>query len=164
MIENIYRVVTGHDGSGESLVAAYEEVRPIEVLFQPGITFWQVWGTPDSGPVIGGVAGPDLVPFFPVAHGTRVGIVRFAPEKHVPATEVTGSLSQEALIADSEAKLPGLFGAHDNGMSKVATHATRTFDYGLVLDGEIHLQLDQGQEVRDTLGIIARTNRLWSLS
>lgn len=147
MIERISRVVTGHDDHGSAVFTETGAIEPVEVLFQPGIRFWPIWGTSSDGPVIGRDDPAEFAPFFPAGTGTRVTLVRFAPQNEVAATPAA-NYTREELRRDAEAKFPGMFAAHDDGTEEVATHTTQTVDYGFLLEGELYLELDGGREVR----------------
>jgi mannose-6-phosphate isomerase-like protein (cupin superfamily) len=160
-IEKIYRHVTGVDSTGKSVFISSGELEPDEVFFQPGTKFWRLWGTETDGPVIDGDS--NMAPFFPEFHGTRFSLVGFPPHSLARATEsqVRSPEELEALRREADERLPGLFDAHATDGGTSLFHATETVDYGIVLDGEIHLELDDGQEVVVTPGhcIVQRGTR-----
>ncbi|WP_091515318.1 cupin domain-containing protein [Amycolatopsis sacchari] len=54
------------------------------------------------------------------------------------------------LAAEAEERLPGLMGVFEP--DSPGMHTTDTVDYGICLEGELHLELDNGKEVKLTPG------------
>jgi quercetin dioxygenase-like cupin family protein len=147
-IEKLYCHVTGFGHDGKARFIQSGEVAPIEVAFQAGTKFYRLWGTADEGAVVGCDLAPVFEPFFPSGHGTRWQIVRFPPQGTGEA--FVGGLNPgdvEALRRDAEEKLPGLFSVHATAEGSSASHATDSIDYAMVLEGQLHLSLDSGEEV-----------------
>jgi quercetin dioxygenase-like cupin family protein len=144
------RVVTGRDADGTSVVVVDEPVPPIEVGAVPGSSFHLVWGTDDGAATVGRAPQeprePTLFPFFPGPGGTRFLFVRFPPESSAP--EPVGT--PEDLGAEAERELPGLMGAFEP--DHPGMHTTDSVDYGLCVEGEMWLELDDGREVHLTPG------------
>jgi hypothetical protein len=109
-----------------------------------------------------------MAPFFPSGRGTRALIIRFPANDGSTPDFVMGSrddADREALVADAESALPGLFGAHEADERDPGFHATDTLDYVFVLEGELHLEQDGGEVVQLTAGdcVVQRgTNHKWS--
>lgn len=145
MIGEFKRVVTAVDEKGKSVFAEEAPLTPTEIAMMPGASFYAVWGA-DRLPDVP-VADPVAVhrPFFPPAGGSRFGIVRFPPATAVTEAELDET-AMTALVADCEAKLPGLIGAFDP--DGTGMHTTSSVDYDIVLEGELFLELDDGAEVR----------------
>jgi mannose-6-phosphate isomerase-like protein (cupin superfamily) len=160
-IEKIYRHVTEVDSAGKSVFVSSGEFKPEEVFFQPGTRFYRLWGTDDDGPVID--AESNMAPFFPGFHGTRFSLVGFPPHSLARSTESHAHSPEELeeLKREADERLPGLFDAHATDDGTSLFHATETVDYVICLDGEIHLELDDGQEVVVTPGhcVIQRGTR-----
>jgi mannose-6-phosphate isomerase-like protein (cupin superfamily) len=146
-IDKIYRHVTGYGPTGEAIFTVSGAVEADEVAFQPGTRFWRLWGTDDDGAVVGANSDPVITPFFPGGHGTRFMVVQHPPDTPEAWQEARGHDELEALRRDAEERLPGLFDAHATTEGTTATHGTDTVDYILVLEGELHLELDEGREV-----------------
>jgi hypothetical protein len=140
-------VVTGREADGTSVFVANEPAEPIEVDAMPGSQIYLLWGTEDGGPTVGtGPRQPKHLPYFPGAGGTRILFHRFAPDSS--ESEPVGDPA--AQIAEVEEKLPGLldvFEPDNPGM-----HTTDSVDYGICMEGEMYLELDNGEEVRLTPG------------
>jgi quercetin dioxygenase-like cupin family protein len=113
------RIVTGHDGTGRSVVLS-DGVTPTTHVFETGAIFHEVWSTSDAPASIAATepaeptTGPLRVPPGPL--GTIVHVIDMPPGSSAPL------------------------------------HRTKTIDYGIVLDGEIHLELDDGSKTRLTTG------------
>ncbi|WP_448642343.1 cupin domain-containing protein [Geodermatophilus sp. URMC 63] len=147
MSVQVRQVITGHDVNGKSVVVSDEATPAIEVGAIPGAQFYLVWGTEDGGATVGTRAqGAQVLPFFPGSGGTRFVLLRFAPDSSAPHSIA----SPEDLSAELEDKLPGLFGAFEP--DNPGMHTTDTIDYGLCVEGEMWLELDDGQEVHLTPG------------
>ncbi|URM96895.1 cupin domain-containing protein [Actinomadura madurae] len=140
-------IVTGREADGTSVLVTDQPGEPITVGAIPGSEFYLLWGTEDGGATVGTKPRqPKLVPFFPGTAGTRILFLRWAPESSAP--EQLGD--PDELAAEATDKLPGLmdvFEADHPGM-----HTTDTIDYGICLEGELHLELDNGEEVKLTPG------------
>lgn len=122
---------------------------PVTVAAYPGAEFFLLWGTEDGVPSVGANAEPTTLPFFAGPGGTRLLLARYAPLSATP--EPVGDPDQ--LEAEVRAKLPGLVDVFEPGDDS-GMHATDTLDYGICLEGEIYLELDNGKEVRLTPGSV----------
>lgn len=136
----IRRVVTGHDEQGASKVAL-DGQPPRTDAFQhiPGMVSRLVWATGPSPalPFDGTDPTPALASFVPAPGGSRFLIVTFPPDSVFFAP----GFNPEAAAAENLAISPGLAELFEpDGM-----HTTPTVDYGIVLDGEIWLELDDGR-------------------
>ncbi|WP_131769974.1 cupin domain-containing protein [Candidatus Protofrankia californiensis] len=143
---HIKRVVTGVDQSGKSVVYEDAELPAVTVAMMPGAGFFGVWGT--EGELSSPVASPqpDNKTFFPAAAGTRFGLLRFPPESKADADLPTpDEETLTLLVTEAETKLPGLIGVFEPDAPGM--HQTKTIDYCMVLEGELHLELDDGAEV-----------------
>lgn len=140
--EPIRRVVIADDGGKPVVLSDSQEHWAFDSW--PAFSNTLVWATP-SCPQTGlhpGVQAP--VPkqtrFLPEAGGTSFMIVNFPPDAHLMEGKVDG----QAFGAELLQRMPGLadtFEAEDPVM-----HVTDTVDYGMVLEGEIWLDLGD-QEV-----------------
>lgn len=121
------RVVTGTDQNGRSVFVADGDVGSVHLWASDEVVALPADGTP-----------PVYETVFPPAAGFRVLVATFGPEPNLAARVA----ADQAWLADP------LFMAHasvDGDGSGM--HTTQTVDIGLVLDGEIHLELDDGAEV-----------------
>jgi hypothetical protein len=140
-------IVTGREPDGKSVFVTDRPGEPITVGAIPGSEFYMLWGTEDGNATVGTKPRqPKIFPFFPGTGGTRILFLRWAPESAAP--EQLGD--PDELAAEAAARLPGLmdvFEPDNPGM-----HTTDSVDYGICLEGELHLELDDGQEVKLTPG------------
>ncbi len=113
------RIVTGHDKSGKSIVLS-DGVPPIELKFPGrGVAFFEIWSTKASpAPLSAAEAEPtdELLELAPKSRGTVIRILDFVP----------------GFSKESSGTQPFI-------------HRTETIDYGIVLEGEIFLLLDDSE-------------------
>jgi mannose-6-phosphate isomerase-like protein (cupin superfamily) len=138
----IRRVVTGQRADGTSVVVSDEAVEPVEVALIPGAAFHRLWGADDSLTLPHNGSQPVTTGYFPPPTGFRYCLLTVAPESVTRAED----LDMAAAYAEVDAKLPGLLDALEPG--NPGMHTTDTVDIGLVVSGEIILELDAGQEIR----------------
>lgn len=140
-------IVTGRDPDGTSVFVTDEAAKDITVGALPGAEFYLLWGTEDGAATVGTTPPqPKLAPYFPGTGGTRVLFLRWAPQSSSP--EPVGD--PDRLAAEAEEKLPGLMGVFEP--DNPGMHTTDSVDYGICLEGELHLELDNGKEVTLTPG------------
>ncbi|MGE0013354.1 MAG: cupin domain-containing protein [Azoarcus sp.] len=143
------RIVTGHNASGKAEVILSGPVAGnTEFEHSPGFSAAVVWKTgadlriePRSvDPAIG------LTSVMPAAGGSTAMIVTFPPD----SLSAGPDFSPEKAGAEFAQRLPGLvdtFEADGSGF-----HRTDTVDYAVVVDGELWLDLGEGEEKRLTKG------------
>ena len=140
-ITKLRRVVTGRNRAGKAIMVQ-NGVSPRIVTTEtlPGLALVEVWAT-DKIPTLP-VDPVDLTTtmqsFVPGPGGTRFRIVQFPGVSN-------RAFDQEAFRREYSVKAPGLAEAmelQDSGM-----HTTDTVDYGVVISGEITLELDDGAKV-----------------
>jgi mannose-6-phosphate isomerase-like protein (cupin superfamily) len=140
-IAQLRRVVTARNRAGKAIMVQ-NGVSPRVVTTEtlPGLTLVEVWAT-DTIPTLP-IAPVDLTTtmgsFVPGPGGTRFRIVQF------PGAS-SRAFDQEAFRREYLVKAPGLAEAmerQDSGM-----HTTDSVDYGVVISGEITLELDDGATV-----------------
>ncbi|MBT2533006.1 cupin domain-containing protein [Arthrobacter sp. ISL-48] len=143
----VRRVVTGTDGTGKSVLVsdgAVPHSHDFETM--PGQAQIRIWFTPgvpsstppnaeptdNHGPVVPGPGGASFV------------IVRYAPDSVVMSPDFDPAAAGQELAAYAP-DLAKVF--EPDGM-----HRTPSVDYGVVLEGEVWLGLDDGAEVCLTQG------------
>jgi hypothetical protein len=136
----IRRIVTGHDAMGKAVVAA-ASVPPRTHVFQhiPGMVSRLVWATPAVPrlPFDGRDPTPAVTSLVPGQGESRLLIVTFPPDSVFAGAGFDGMAAMRENLAVS----PGLAERFEpDGM-----HETPTVDYGIVLDGEVWLELDDGR-------------------
>jgi mannose-6-phosphate isomerase-like protein (cupin superfamily) len=139
----IRRIVTGHDGQGNSIFTSDAEApRAKDFSAIPGHAFAQVWATGAGVAVPSREGDPTLAggSLLPGPGGTSLLVVVFPPA----AVFMSPTFDGAAAGAELASALPGLietFEPESPGM-----HTTDTVDYAFVLDGEVCLELDHGAE------------------
>lgn len=136
------RVVTGHDNRGKSVVA-HDGAPPWSKVFEhtPGFASSVVWMTAANASADAKDPTPALTSIVPGLGGTSFLMVTFPPDSVMadPAFDLSAAGQEHAKES------PGLvdfFEPDSPGM-----HTTPTVDYGIVLEGEIWLELDDGKTV-----------------
>jgi hypothetical protein len=140
------RVVTGRDASGKSVFVSDGEVPANTMSATPDSAFYDVWGVDGRYQLPSDGSQPAYTTFFPPAEGFRSMVVRFQPD----STPVPEDLDLEAVSAEIAERFPGL--ADHMEPDSPGMHTTQTVDIGVVLSGEIWLELDDGAEVHLTPG------------
>jgi hypothetical protein len=146
---NVRRVVAGTDERGKSVFLS-DSIAPHshDFEFMPDQAQTRVWFTP--GPATGTppAAEPtsDRGPVVPGPGGASFVIVRYAPDSVVadPRFDAASANDEFATYA------PDI--AESSDPDEPGMHRTPSVDYGVVLDGEIWLELDDGAQTRLTRG------------
>ncbi len=135
-------VVTGHDGAGCSRIVSAGPITGDESFtHSPGFSAALFWKT-SAEPLVGAVQPDPLArveSVLPTAGGTCAMLVTFPPE---PALVPTPEQLQAA-GAEMAVRLPGLaelFEADAPGF-----HRSDTIDYGVLIEGQLTLHLDDGE-------------------
>ncbi|MFI6363148.1 cupin domain-containing protein [Nocardia sp. NPDC050630] len=140
------RVVMGHNDSGETQVLSDTDIDPITIALLPGATVHRMWEL-DKAPVLP-VTTTQAAPtgtYFPGPGGLRFGCISIPPGlSYEPPADVSAS-DMEAVIAEADAKLPGMMATFD--ATRPGMHTTPTVDFVVVLSGEGRLRTDNGIDV-----------------
>jgi hypothetical protein len=138
----IRRVVTGTNGDGSAtIVADGVAPRAHEFVHTPGMAHVLLWATePDDSFEQASSDHSHERNFAPGPGGTRFVIVRFPPG----AIFASSDFDHEAAGAEQLERTPGLAELFEPDAP--GKHTTETIDYGIVLDGELWLELDNGEE------------------
>ena len=161
-LPTIHRIVTGHDASGAAIVSSDGPLPTVtELKAIPGTVFHEVWSTRGTPAPVDNGADPTLGALMlpPPKLGTRIRFVDIPPD-----TAELHARSADALRAGfSEIGDAGASTARA-GAPHPLMHRTETVDYGVLIEGEITLVLDDG-EVNLTPGsvVVQRgTNHAWA--
>jgi hypothetical protein len=152
---DIRRVVTGHDETGRAIVlsdgAPPHVTRPPQ---QPGLAFHEIWNTRASpAPVTATESEPtDLHrDTAPPANGTIIRIVDIPPEGQDGPDfdkETAKALFEKVGLGENaEHTIPG---------RHPLMHRTESIDYGIVLEGQIVLLLDDEEVVLETGDVVVQ--------
>lgn len=141
----IRRIVTGHDDQGHAVFIA-DSPAPRAATFSsvPGHAFAQVWATAPGAALPVQPGDPTLAraSLLPAPGGSSFLLVTFPPDAVMTSPGFDGA----AAGAELGAALPGLIDAFEPDAPGM--HTTDSIDYGIVLDGEIWLELDGGASRR----------------
>lgn len=157
----VRRVVTGHNAEGRAIVAldgAPPTVFDLKAV--PGTVFHEIWNTDASPAVIDNRADPTLKPLQlqPTAQASIIRLV------DIPPDTVQNRISPEdAAAAFAAIGAPHAIAGPSDAKHRLM-HRTETIDYGIVLEGEIWLVLDEGEVKlgRGDIVIQRGTNHAWS--
>jgi mannose-6-phosphate isomerase-like protein (cupin superfamily) len=158
----IHRIVTGHDETGKAIVSSQGRLPTVvEIAAVPGMVFHEVWTTAGSPAAIDNGIDPTLRPLtlLPPKSGTRVRFVDIPPE--MPDVLVRSSEKAEDAFAQI-GDVAALTGKGDSPHPLM--HRTETVDYGIVIEGEITLVLDNSEvSLRPGSVVVQRgTNHAWA--
>ena len=158
----IHRVVTGHDADGKAIVASNGPLPTVmEIAAIPGTVFHEVWSTAgapapiDNGPdpTVGALVLP------PPKLGTRIRFVDIPPDTEDflahGAERMKDAFSQ---IGDEKASTVNRASPHP------LMHRTESIDYGVVIDGELTLVLDDSEVALEPGSVVVQrgTNHAWA--
>jgi mannose-6-phosphate isomerase-like protein (cupin superfamily) len=156
------RIVTGHDVDGKAIIISDAPPVNTQLVGGPGgPTFFDVWHTLQTPALI--YAQPTVdekgLVLPPPKNGTRIRVIEFPPE---------GEEIRKLTGADAAAKFKSMGDAGASTANEDAPHPlmhrTKTVDYGIVLEGEITLVLDNGETTIYPGDIIIQngTNHAWA--
>jgi len=140
MTQEIRRVVTGVNHEGKSMVVSDgPPPRSVTIGLLGGLKFIDVWhlGAQPKSPADGGDLDRNAN-LVPPPGGAHWRVCVFPPDSAAPA-----DVDLNDLIAEVSEKVPDLVAHAD--VSRVGMHQTETIDFGVVLSGEIWLELDEGE-------------------
>jgi mannose-6-phosphate isomerase-like protein (cupin superfamily) len=155
-------VVTGHDAHGKAIVCSSGPLpTAVEIAAIPGTVFHEVWRTDATPAPVGNDADPTLGALLlpPPAHGTRIRFVDIPPD------------TAEFLAHGAERMKDAFTQAGDAAVSTVNAnsphplmHRTESVDYGVVIEGELTLVLDDSEvQLKPGSVVVQRgTNHAWA--
>lgn len=159
------RVVTGHDHRGTAVFVSDAAPERSYLIGGPGgPTFTEVWNTRETPATIEAQAHEEnetALVLAPPTGGTRIRVIDFPPE-----SEAIRTLSA-AGAASAFTQMGGANAATASAVEHAAhplMHRTQTVDYGIVIEGELTLVLDQDETVVRAGDIVVQrgTNHAWS--
>lgn len=136
------RIVTGRDSTGKSVFASDgEPTNATKFQHVPGMEAVLVWETKpeDQLPCDGADLTTQCTSWVPQPGGTNLLVITFPPQ---PSTMPTPEQLQAA-GAEAARIMPGL--AEKFEPDAPGMHTTDSVDYGILLSGELELELDDGQ-------------------
>jgi mannose-6-phosphate isomerase-like protein (cupin superfamily) len=141
------RALTGRDASGKSVFKSFDVTsKVVNIDANPGLTFYENYIT-EGVPQVSGLEPDPMLKGtrdFPPPGGTLFRLINYPPrrpESYKPPPGVT----LESGLRELSEKVPGM-GDHFE-RDNPGFHTTDTVDYGVVVRGEMTLELDDGQKV-----------------
>lgn len=160
----VRRVVTGHNPAGQAIIQEDGPAPRVQQIGGPsGPMFHEIWNTQATPAVLDAASGEpaeDSIKLAPPKGGTRIRVLDIPPEND----EIRTMSPEEAQAHFAEVGA-GDASAHKGADSRHALmHRTETIDYGIVIEGELVLVMDEGETtVRAGDIVIQRgTNHGWS--
>jgi hypothetical protein len=139
------RIVTGHTQAGKSIFKS-DQPAPRSTAFQhvPGFVTTLLWETAPGAaiPAADVDASVTARSWVPDPGGTNLMIISFPPD----SVMMSPDFNPAAAGGEYMQVLPGL--AEKFELEHPGMHTTDTVDYGVLLDGEIYLELDDGEQKR----------------
>ncbi len=159
------RIVTGHDADGRAVIL--EDAPPPRVVRiggEMGPLFYEIWNTRETPARIDRASGEPAeagVQLAPPKNGTRIRVLDIPPEGDEVASltpEQARAHFAEVGAADASAHARG------GGARHAFMHRTETVDYGIVLEGEVVLIMDEGETIARAGDIVIQrgTNHGWA--
>jgi mannose-6-phosphate isomerase-like protein (cupin superfamily) len=160
-LPSIHRVVTGHDADGKAVITSNGPLQAVvELASVPGLVFHEVWETHGMPAPVDNGADPTTGPTMhgPPKHGTRIRFVDLPPDSDY--------------LADAERRTKALFEEMNNveGLTTRSDsphpmmHRTEAVDYGIVIEGELTLILDDSEVALKPGSVVVQrgTNHAWA--
>lgn len=144
-VRGMRRIVTGFNEEGKSVfISDGEPTRSCTIEELPSFRMAEVWAT-EAQPTIPNVEGDITEKISSLVlgpAGTRFRLSRMYPEQEVMEALQRGA-DAGVMLEKFACGAPGIEMEPDNpGM-----HTTDSIDYGVVISGEVYLELDDGAEV-----------------
>ena len=158
------RIVTGHNSDGNAIIQEYGPPPRVQRIGEGfGPWFYEVWNTTETPAKIDKASGepPEKgIILAPPVGGTRIRVLDIPPEGDtIKKMSAEDRVKHFAEIGASEAPVDG-----GHSERHALMHRTETIDYGIVLQGEIVLIMDEGEVTCKQGDIIIQrgTNHGWS--
>lgn len=158
----IHRVVTGHDVDGKAIVASNGPLPTVvEIAAIPGTVFHEVWNTAATPAPVDNGADPTVGPIVlpPPRLGTRMRFVDMPPDTADYLAHGAERMHDAfAQIGDTKASTVRADSPHP------LMHRTESVDYGIVIEGEVTLVLDDSEvQLKPGSVVVQRgTNHAWA--
>jgi hypothetical protein len=158
------RIVTGHNAAGQAIIQ--DDGPPLRVQRiggETGPVFYEVWNTRATPAPIDRASGEpheDSIVLAPPKGGTRIRVLDIPPDD----PDLAQMTPEQARAHFAEIGAGDASRHTGEGSRHAHFHRTETVDYGIVLDGEIVLIMDEGETTCRTGDIIIQrgTNHGWA--
>jgi len=161
---SVRRVVTGHDAQGRAIIQEDGAVPRVQRIGGDiGPIFHEVWNTRTTPAPIDAASGEppeEGIVLAPPKNGTRIRVLDIPPE----GEGIREMSPEEARAHFAEIGAGDASNADKAGARHALMHRTETIDYGIVVEGELVLIMDEGETtVRAGDIVIQRgTNHGWA--
>ena len=158
----IRRIVTGHDSAGKAVISSQGPLPTVaEIAAIPGTVFHEVWSTAAAPATVDNGADPTLAPLMlpPPKAGTRIRFVDIPPD--TPELLAHGAARMKAAFAQIGDESASTVQAHS---PHPLMHRTESVDYGIVIEGELTLVLDDSEVALKPGDVVVQrgTNHAWA--
>jgi mannose-6-phosphate isomerase-like protein (cupin superfamily) len=139
----VRRVVTGHVAGKSSIISDGATRKSKDYVHVPGMASSLLWAT-GAAPCVPHDGGDPITEkslYIPPPGETRLILVTFPPD----SVMMSGSFDPAAAGQEYMEHVPEL--AQTFELDNPGMHTTDTVDYGIVLEGEVWLELDDGKQV-----------------
>jgi hypothetical protein len=163
MSRSIRRLVTGHNQAGKSVLISDANAHDKQILLEtaPDFALINLWGTHEmpADSVTHSDPTHEHMGLTPSANGTVFRVVDFPPDATYMHT-FQGEAYEKAWASIEASACADRKGQSRHPMM----HCTATIDYGIVLEGEIYLILDDTEHLMKTGDVVVQraTNHAWS--
>lgn len=158
------RIVTGHDPAGNAIIQEDGPPPRVQRIGGPtGPVFYEVWNTRATPAPIDRASGePEEAGIIlaPPRNGTRIRVLDIPPDDE----SLESITPEEARAHFAEIGAPEASSHSGDGSRHAHMHRTETIDYGIVLEGEIVLIVDEGEAIARAGDIVVQrgTNHGWA--
>jgi hypothetical protein len=149
------RALTGRDEAGKSVFKSFDVTpKVVEIDANPGLTFYELYMTEGVPRLTGLEPDPMLkgTKDFPGPGGSLFRLISYPPRRPEGYKPPPGVTFESGLRELSE-KVPGMGDHFERGAPGM--HTTDTIDYGVVVRGEMTLELDDGEKVHCVRAIVS---------
>ena len=158
----IHRVVTGHDDEGKAIIASDGPLPTVvEIAAIPGTVFHEVWSTSGAPALVDNGPDPSTAALMlpPPKQGTRIRFVDIPPDTTEFLAHGASKMKNAfAQIGDEKASTVKAQSPHP------LMHRTESLDYGIVIEGEMTLVLDDSHVLLKAGSVVVQrgTNHAWA--
>ena len=158
----IHRVVTGHDAQGKAIIASSGPLPSVvEIAAIPGTVFHEVWETRVTPAPIDNGADPSTGPLSlpPPSRGTRMRFVDIPPDTQEFLAHGAAKMKEAFIqVGDVNASTVEAHSPHP------LMHRTESIDYGVVIEGEMTLVLDDSEVLLRPGSVVVQrgSNHAWA--
>lgn len=160
----VRRVVTGHDANGQAIIQEDGVVPRVQRIGgDTGPLFHEVWNTRATPAPIDAASGEPAeegIILAPPANGTRIRVLDIPPDD----ASFADMTPEQARAHFAEVGAADAASFSGEGSRHAHMHRTETIDYGIVIEGELVLIMDEGETTVRAGDIVVQrgTNHGWA--